>query len=124
TPSHTYLDTGVYCAQLIVENYKGCIDTITQCLEILPLYTLYIPSAFTPNGDGLNETFKAKGTYIKSFEMYIFDRWGMELFHATDINDGWPGTVRSGTTICQEDVYVYKITATDWSNTQHNYIGR
>jgi len=123
-PSHTYQDTGTYCPQLIVQNIKGCVDTNKQCLEINPVFTLYIPDAFTPNGDGLNESFKAKGTYIKNFEMYIFDRWGMELFHATDINDGWPGTVKGGSTICQEDVYVYKITATDWSNTQHNYVGR
>ena len=55
--------------------------------------------------------------------MYVFDRWGMELFHSTSINHGWNGTVAGGNVISQEDVYVYKITATDWSNTQHSYVG-
>ena len=47
----------------------------------------------------------------------------MELYHTTDIYKGWDGTVHGGNIISQEDSYVYKITATDWSNTQHSYVG-
>jgi gliding motility-associated-like protein len=122
-PNHTFPDTGDYCPMLVVTNNKGCIDTTIQCLAVDPLFTLYIPSAFSPNGDGINDFFTPKGSYIKSFEMYIFDRWGMQLYHTIDIHDGWNGTVDGGTKICQEDSYVYKITATDWSNKQHSYIG-
>jgi len=121
--SHTYQDTGRYCPQLVVANDKGCLDTATNCLEVEPVFTLYIPSAFSPNGDGLNDVFAPKGKYIKSFEMYIFDRWGMELYHTTDINQGWNGTVKGGGAICQEDIYVYKILAVDFSNKQHSYVG-
>jgi len=123
TPKHSYMDTGIYCPELIVENARGCLDTVTNCLFVEPLYTLYIPSAFSPNGDGLNDIFAAKGTYIKSFEMYVFDRWGMELFHSNSISQGWDGTIKGGNVISQEDSYVYKITVTDWGNTQHYYIG-
>jgi gliding motility-associated-like protein len=122
-PSHTYQDTGFFCPQLIVENIKGCVDTTRQCLEVDPIFTLYIPSAFSPNGDGIDDTYEPKGVYVKSFEMYIFDRWGMELYHTTDIYQGWNGTVHGGSTISQEDSYVYKITATDWWDVQHSYIG-
>ena len=122
-PNHTYHDTGTYCPQLVVMNNKGCVDTITNCLEVYPIFTLYIPSAFSPNGDGVNDFFTAKGDYLKHFEMYIFDRWGMELYHTTDINQGWNGTVKSGSVICQEDSYVYSIIATDWSNEKHSYVG-
>jgi gliding motility-associated-like protein len=121
-PSHTYGDTGTYCASLIVMDSHGCMDTVTNCLIIEPQYNLYIPSAFTPNGDELNETFKPVGQYIKGFEMYIFDRWGMELYHTTDITEGWNGSVHGGT-ICQEDTYVYKITVTDSEGIRHSYIG-
>jgi gliding motility-associated-like protein len=55
--------------------------------------------------------------------MYIFDRWGMELYHTNDINKGWNGIVKGGSVICQEDSYVYTITATDWSNEKHSYVG-
>jgi len=122
-PIHTYLDTGRYCANLAIIDSHGCIDTTTRCLEINPIFTLYIPSAFTPNSDGLNETFTPKGEYIRSFEMYIYDRWGMELYHTTNINEGWNGTVHGGSTISQEDVYVYKITVIDSQGNTHSYIG-
>jgi gliding motility-associated-like protein len=122
-PSHTYQDTGTYCARLIVMNIHGCVDSVTNCLVIDPMYCLYIPSAFSPNGDNRNEKFMAKGNDVKSFEMYIFDRWGMQLFHSTDINDGWNGTIKGNGSICQEDTYVYMITVYDNKNTKHSYTG-
>jgi len=120
-PDYTYRDTGRYCPTLAVMNIHGCTDTITNCLVINPMFTLYIPSAFTPNANGLNNVFEAKGSYIRSFEMYIFDRWGVELFHSTDINNGWNGTLKNIT--CQEDAYVYVITVYDNENTKHSYTG-
>jgi len=119
--SHTYHDTGTYCADLMVMNIYGCIDSATNCLVIAPLFTLYIPSAFSPNGDGLNDIFEAKGDYIKSFEIYIFDRWGVEVFHSTDIANGWNGEFKNKS--CQEDAYVYVITVYDSENTKHSYTG-
>ncbi len=123
-PAHTYSDTGTYCPSLVVMNQHGCVDTTINCLVIDPIYTLYIPDAFTPNGNGINEIFMAKGNDIKTFEMYIFDRWGMQLYHGTDINDGWNGTAKSNGVICQEDTYVYLINATDHKNIKHTYIGK
>ncbi len=123
-PAHTYSDTGDYCPSLVVMNQHGCVDTVTNCLVIDPIYTLYIPDAFTPNGNGINEVFMAKGNDIKTFEMYIFDRWGMQLFHSTDINNGWDGTAKAGSSVCQEDTYVYLINATDHKNIKHTYLGK
>jgi gliding motility-associated-like protein len=123
-PSHTYGDTGTFCATLTVTNIHGCVDSITQCLIIGPAYSLYIPNAFSPNGDGKNETFAPKGEFVTDFKMYIFDRWGMMLYYTEDINKGWPGTVNGGTRICQEDSYVYLIQATDNLGQIHKYIGK
>lgn len=122
-PSHLYPDTGAYCPKLVVTNNKGCVDTVVQCLPVEQIFTLYIPGAFSPNGDGLNEFFEPKGSDIKSFEMYIYDRWGMELYYTNDIHKGWNGRVKSVGPICQEDSYVYKIIALDFSDKQHSYIG-
>lgn len=122
-PIHTYQDTGTFCANLVVMDNNGCTDTVTNCLVIDPVFSLYIPSAFTPNGDGLNETFKPIGQYIRNYELYIFDRWGMELFHSTNINEGWNGSVHGSSAICQEDVYIYKIMVTDSRGQQHSYVG-
>jgi gliding motility-associated-like protein len=122
-PTHTYQDTGTYCAQEVVMNIHGCTDTVTNCLEVNPVFNLYIPSAFSPNGDGKNDVFRPVGQYIKNYEMYIFDRWGMELFHTLDIANGWDGSVKGGSTVSQEDTYVYKINVTDSQNKQHSFIG-
>ena len=123
SPSHTYQDTGSYCPSLVVMNEHGCTDTTTNCLVINPAYTLYIPSAFSPNGDGVNDVFQPVGKYIKSFEMYIFDRWGMQLYHTTDITKGWKGTVGGGSNVQQEDTYIYKINVTDAMGVSHSYVG-
>jgi gliding motility-associated-like protein len=123
-PRHVYRDTGTYCPTLIVTNGHGCADTVTNCLVIDPLYELYIPSAFTPNSDGKNEVFIPKGNDVTSFEMYIFDRWGMQLFHSTDMKNGWNGTVKGGSTISAEDTYVYLIHVYDTKHKEHTYTGR
>jgi gliding motility-associated-like protein len=123
-PSHAYGDTGTFCATLTVTNIHGCVDSITECLVVSPEYELFIPNAFSPNGDGKNDIFQPKGEYMSSYKMYIFDRWGMLLFYSDDINKGWNGTVNNGSAICQEDTYVYLIEATDNQGQQHKYLGK
>lgn len=122
-PSHTYQDTGNYCASLVVMDSHGCADTATNCLVIDPSFNLFIPSGFTPNGDGKNDVFQPRGQYIKSFEMYIFNRWGTEVYHTNSINQGWDGSI-SGGAIGPEDTYEYKILVTDTKNKQHSYVGQ
>jgi gliding motility-associated-like protein len=122
-PSHTYQDTGYYCAKLFVTNIHGCTDSATNCLVVSPDYCLYIPDAFSPNGDGINDLFAAKGHDVKSFEMYIFDRWGTQVFHSNSINEGWNGEVNNSGNLCQEDAYVYMITVFDTKNQKHTYTG-
>lgn len=120
--SHTYADTGTYCVTLLASNAIGCSDTVTHCLIVNPIFTLYIPNSFTPNDDGLNEQFMAYGNGVKSFEAIIFNRWGQEIFHFSDIHKGWPGVNQSGV-ICKEDTYVYKISVVDFQNKNHEYNG-
>ena len=123
-PSHTYGDTGTYCATLIVVDQHGCTDSVTNCLVVNPYFTFYIPDAFSPNDDGINDVFLPKGSYIKDYEMYIFDRWGMKLFHSNDFSNGWNGKVGNNTTVCQEDTYVYLINVTDTKGNKHSYTGK
>lgn len=122
---YTYQDTGNYCATLNVTNMYGCTDSATQCFEITPEFTLYIPDAFSPNGDGKNDVFAPKGMSLTDFDMYIFDRWGTLIYHTNDINKGWNGTVNNkGSDVCQQDTYVYMITCEDIRNKPHSYIGK
>ena len=68
---------------------------------------IYIPNAFTPNGDGDNEIFKPVLNYTTEYEMRIYNRWGELIFLSKDLNNGWDGTYMG--VDCQIDVYVYKI---------------
>jgi gliding motility-associated-like protein len=123
-PTHTYSDSGTYCPTLTVTNVHGCVDSITECLVISPEYTLYIPNAFSPNGDGVNDIFQPRGEDMESFEMYIFDRWGMLIYKTNDINKGWNGGVNNNSKICEEDTYVYTIHTVDTHGKKHSYIGK
>ncbi len=121
-PSHVYAgDTGTYSVMLIVSNSYGCVDTAYGELIVHDEFTFFIPNAFTPNGNGLNETFSGMGSGISEFHMLVFDRWGMLLYESHDINKPWDGTFK-GKNVSQ-DVYVYKIDVKDIFAITHYYIG-
>lgn len=123
-PNHRYADTGTYCITLKIASNKGCLAETEKCLDVIPDVTIYVPNAFTPfNKDGTNDTFYAKGTYIKTFNIWIFDRWGMLIFKSDQLNKGWSGDVKDSGIIAQEDVYVWKIVAIDYFNKKHELIG-
>lgn len=108
-PMYIYRQPGTYDATLLVTNQFGCTDTITIKITIGPDFSFYVPSAFTPNGDGVNDSFNGKGEGIAEYEMNIFDRWGELIFRSQSLTDNWDGTAKFRTTQCQQDVYVYKI---------------
>lgn len=120
-PIHTYADSGLYTIWQYVTNVYGCSDSISKSLQIKPGYALYIPNAFTPNGDSHNATFTAKGYGVKEYIMYIFNRWGELIFVSDDINKGWDGTYLGIPS--QQDVYVYRIETIDLNNKKHSYYG-
>ena len=68
------------------------------------LITIYFPNVFTPDGD-INNRFTAIGVGIAEFEMWIYDRRGVLLYHTTDIAQGWDGT--SGGIRCRQEAYAY-----------------
>jgi gliding motility-associated-like protein len=106
---------------LIVQNSYGCSDTTQRLVVIDPNYVIYVPNAFTPNGDGLNDIFQAKGFYITKFDMQIFDRWGEQIFTSNDINKGWDGTIKGK--IIENSVYVWKVVVVDAKKKRHDLTG-
>ena len=83
--------------------------TVISCEDTLK-NSLTIPNAFTPNGDGVNDYFKIKGSNIRSLTGKIFNRWGEELFKFNDANSKWDGKYKGKTV--SDGVYFYIITAT------------
>jgi gliding motility-associated-like protein len=113
-PVFMYDSHGSYAVQLSVATQYGCKDSTIKIVQVSEDYMLYLPNAFTPNGDGLNEVFAARGMGVKSLKMYIYDRWGNLLFFTDDMEKGWDGTNKGE--IMQEDVYVWKIELKTFKN--------
>ncbi len=122
-PIHNYSDTGSYLIRLAVQSIGGCVDTAHGRLRVLEGFEIYIPNAFTPNGDGKNDGFIAQGIGFKEYDMRIINRWGTEIFHSTSINQSWDGTYYRNGDLCQNDVYEYVILVTDNSDIVHKFIG-
>lgn len=113
-----------YQVHLEVVNMYGCTDDTTLEVIVEPEFTFYIPNAFTPNNDGINDVFFGTGIGIAKYEMWIFDRWGNLIFTCTDLNQTWDGTVQGGSgQLCQIDTYVWKVAITDVFDKRHKYIG-
>lgn len=110
-PVHLYPDTGTYEVALVVFNEFGCTDTVIEEVTVRPAFLIYIPTAFTPDGDGLNDTFKPKGFGFREYEMRIYSRWGHQLFVTNDPEVGWDGTYPHTGEPVMDGVYVYRIIA-------------
>jgi gliding motility-associated-like protein len=119
---YTYKDTGTYTIKLIVSN-AICTDSTTEKVRIILPTLLYVPNTFSPNGDGVNDVFKAEGDGITTFEMMVFDRWGQMVFYSNDINKGWDGKANGGSEVAQLDTYVYVINLRALAN-KHDYTYR
>ncbi len=122
-PVHEYTDTGTYIVRLIVTSIGGCTDTIYSIIRVEQEFTIYVPNAFTPNGDGINDFFIAQGIGWKSYEMWILDRWGLKIFHCTSTSQPWDGTYFGNGNVCQTDVYEYVIDVFDYKDQKHRVIG-
>ena len=120
-PTHFYPDTGDFRVIQIVSNEFQCKDTAETILVVWPQPTFYIPNAFSPNNDGINETFFGQGYGIKELAMKIFNRWGEELFVANDLNTGWDGTY-NGQPV-EQGVYVYLITTISVEGEYKKHVG-
>jgi gliding motility-associated-like protein len=124
-PNHLYNNVGQYQIYLVAINAQGCKDTATATIEITPDMGVYIPNAFTPDGNGRNDIFMPYGYGINEdkYKMEVFDRWGELIFSSTTFRKGWDGTVKGTSQIAQDGVYIYKIMITDLENNKKNYVG-
>ncbi|MCB0814863.1 MAG: gliding motility-associated C-terminal domain-containing protein, partial [Flavobacteriales bacterium] len=69
---------------------------------------IFVPNAFTPNGDGSNDLLFVRGRFITELDFQVFDRWGEKVFETSDQNVGWDGTFRGKPV--DPAVFVYHLT--------------
>lgn len=106
--AHSYLDLEDHWVHLKVVTVNGC--PAVDSLLVQPPAHIYFPNAFTPDGDGINDTFGPVSKLIDDLQMTIFDRWGQVVFQTDAIDKPWDGKV-NGSGAAMTGVYVYKFTA-------------
>lgn len=104
---------GSHCYTLVAFNEINCSKSITKCVNVLDTLksTVFIPNAFTPNGDGKNDDFKIKAKNIEFLSLSIYNRYGQLLFKSDDINLGWNGFYKG--TPCEIGTYFYMLLYND-----------
>jgi gliding motility-associated-like protein len=124
-PSHTYSTHGNYTIMLIANNSFNCPDTTYSSIVINPSWELFVPNAFTPDGDDYNNVFYTKGYGIQEqgFTLRIYNRWGETLFESHDMNVGWDGTYFKDNSAVKDDVYIWTVEFRDVTNKKHERKG-
>jgi gliding motility-associated-like protein len=125
-PTFTYEQPLCYNVVLEVTSIDGCVDIDSQMVCIDPDVIIYVPNAFTPDDNGVNDVFipVTQGINPDKYELWIFDRWGNMIWYTDDINEGWNGIVLAGSEVCQIDTYVWKIKCVDVLEKKHDLAGR
>ena len=105
------VDLGEYPVCLTVENSFGCEDTICRTVRLNSVLQVWVPNAFTPEQDGLNEIFVPviKGAKPETYHFTIFDRWGTIVFESFEIGEPWIGDVRDGKAFAANGTYIWRL---------------
>ena len=122
--THDYTHSGYYTITLTATDTFGCVDSIKTRVSVEVPYFFYIPNAFSPDGDGINETFAPQGQGVDPdfYQMQIFDRSGMLIFSTQNPYDFWDGRNKYGQ-MCPEGVYVYMIRLRNLNMDDKEYTG-
>jgi gliding motility-associated-like protein len=97
-PTHEYQLAGIYQTELIVTSSFGCTDTSRITMKIEEDHRIYIPNAFSPNGDGNNDVFNVKGSSFRpeGFQLQIYNRSGTLVYRTVNLYQGWDGHDNKG----------------------------
>lgn len=107
-PNATYPEPGLYDILLIATDINGCIDSTKRGIYIKEETYLYVPNAFTPDGDRFNNLFKAEAIGMIDFNIKIFNRWGQIIFESDDSRFEWDGTYLNNSKV-PDGVYTWMI---------------
>lgn len=110
-----------------VMNADSCLASDTITITVLNQPSAFIPTAFTPNGDGLNDYFEFDLLGATNIEVRIYNRWGQQVYYnpsqpnGITNSKGWDGTVDGKK--APEDTYVYRLKVTYWDNIEKEFAG-
>jgi len=114
--THEFEEAGQFVITQVVTSGNNCTNEITRVVSVID-HLFYAPTAFTPDGDGLNDTFAPSVRGARSYEIMIMDRWGVERFHSTDPKAEWSGDG------LPQGIYTYKVRLAEYGAYSKEYIG-
>jgi len=125
-PSYVFPATeeGSYEVCLDAISIEGCVSTICDTVIINDVLLVYVPNAFTPNGDYVNNEFMPiiSGIDVLEYEFFIFNRWGELIYESYYPGYGWDGTYMGK--IAQQDAYIWKLVISlEDSQDKREYVG-
>lgn len=125
---YQYQEIGIFNVTLYITDINGCRDSVSDSVKIKEIFTFYIPNAFTPNGNTINDTWQPGfvGIDLNYYDCKIYNRWGKLVYSTANPYVGWNGTFNNSGT--GDDVilgvYVYKIKVKELDGPRHEYIGK
>lgn len=121
----TYLmsESGLIPVVQTVVNDFGC-SAIAEGEVAVEGFVLYVPNAFTPNGDGINDVFLPSTTGVSAYYIEIYNRWGEQIWESTDPNEPWLGEGPKDTHFVENEVYQYHIIVKDLLLYPHEFFGQ
>ena len=123
--------TDSLCFRVIALEDSTVIDSSYSNIAcIAPKSRMFVPNAFSPNGDNLNEIFKPvsiflynqKDNSIYDYTFEVYNRWGEKLYQTNDVNAGWDGNFKGKEV--QEGIYLWRVDALGLDGVYHTYSGR
>ncbi|MCF2489666.1 gliding motility-associated C-terminal domain-containing protein [Dyadobacter sp. CY347] len=100
-----------YNFQVRANSTAGGFESLSNIINYKRSAGVFVPQAFSPNGDGYNDILEAKSNQLQSFNFSVMNRWGEVVFHSNDIATGWDGTINGAN--APVGSYVYKMTFVD-----------
>ena len=92
------------------QDVNGCVDSDTADVSVTAIYSYFMPTGFSPNADGINDTLLVHGRGIDYINLRIYDRVGEKVFETSDILQGWDGNLMGVPMNNNEFVYMLEVT--------------
>ena len=119
TAIFTFTQTGVYPLTYSAITAEGCTDFRRDSIYVYEDLAVYVPTAFTPNEDGINERFipVTTGFEPSQYNFTLYNRWGQLIFESNKPGEGWDGI--KGT----QDVYIWKLIGRSYMGVDYSFSG-
>lgn len=118
---HIFNATATFNVCLTATNQYGCDSTVCQPISAIISPLAKVPTAFSPNGDGVNDIVRVRGYGISKMDWRIYNRWGTLVFKAASLKEAWDGRYKGE--LQPQDVYVYVLNITFSDGTVQNTKG-